>query len=219
MLLNTATTNTSSSLNHTYTDGINYDFVLGGVTTSSGVTTSNNYTICPSAVESISVSWDDLNRLVEKDIKNMNDKKNCKIIDVVEIVPEKVYKFIFQDKTEIKTVCDKNDVFDLKYMFYLAIAKKLYSKTLTFDGVLYKSYEIQYEKQFNKIVKNGVKILKQKQEAKRKEEEEKATKKAIQERKKEKAIQKKKVAKERKKKEQINIIAEAIRQSKNIKVL
>lgn len=213
MLLNTATTNTSSSLNHTYTDGINYDFVL------SGVTTSNSYTIAPSVVESVSISQDDLNELIKKDIKNMNDKKYCKIIDVVEIVPEKVYKFIFQDKTEIKTICDKDDVFNLKYMFYLAIAKKLYSKTLTFDGVLYKSYEIQYEKQFNKIVKNGVKILKQKQEAKRKEEEEKDTKKAIQERKKERAIQKKKATKERKKKEQIDIIAEAIRQSKNIKVL
>ena len=55
---------------------------------------------------------------------------------VKEIVPEKVYEFTFADDTKIKTICDEDDIFDLKYAFFLAIAKKLYSKEYTLPGVL-----------------------------------------------------------------------------------
>ena len=142
--------------------------------------------------------------------KEEEKKEDFTIYDVIEYVPQKVYEIKFADNTSVKTICSEYDEFDLEYMFYLAIAKKLYSKTLTFDGVLAKSYEIQYEKKFNKIVKNGVKILKQKQENKQKEEEEKA----IKQRQKEKTIRKKKAAKERRKQDKISLIAEAIRLSK-----
>ena len=59
---------------------------------------------------------------------------------IEELKPEKVYRFTFNDNTIIKTVCSGEDVFDLRYACFLAIAKKLYSKILTFDGVINESY-------------------------------------------------------------------------------
>ena len=66
------------------------------------------------------------------------------IKDVKEHVLDKVYEFTFYDDTKIKTICDEEDSFDLEYAFYLALAKKLYSDRYTFEGVIHKSYELQY---------------------------------------------------------------------------
>ena len=138
-------------------------------------------------------------------INNPDDFKSVK-----EIVPEKVYEFTFNDNTKIKTVREENDPFDLEYMFYLALAKKLYSKDYTFEGVLMKAVELQYIKSTVKTVKKGIQIFKKAQEEKIKKEEQEAIKK----RQHEKYIRKKKEAKARKRNNQINIIAEAIRLSK-----
>lgn len=129
---------------------------------------------------------------------------------VEEIVPEKVYRFTFNDGKIIKTVRSDLDIFDLEYTFYLALAKKLYASTLTFEGVINKSYELQYEKKYKKIVKQGIKLLKEYQKDKAKKEEEKA----IKERRHKKLVEKKKAAKKRKRENEINLIAEAIRRSK-----
>lgn len=89
---------------------------------------------------------------------------------VIEYVPNKVYKFIFNDKTEIKTICDESDTFDLEYAFFLALAKKLYSNKLTFDGVIAKVQELQYSKYYCKLVKKGIKLFfKQKEEENKKQ--------------------------------------------------
>lgn len=89
---------------------------------------------------------------------------------VIEYVPNKVYKFIFNDKTEVKTICDESDTFDLEYAFFLALAKKLYSNKLTFEGVLAKVQELQYSKYYCKLVKNGIKLFfKQKEEENKKQ--------------------------------------------------
>ena len=138
------------------------------------------------------------------------EKKNCQIIDIIEYVPEKVYKIVFKDNTEIKTIKDSFDDFNPEYMFYLALAKKLYSKTYTFDGILLKTYQLMNQKEYIKIVKKGLKLFNTLQEEKKKKEEYDKMKK----RQREKNIRKKKAAKERKRQEQINIIAEAIRLSK-----
>ncbi len=142
---------------------------------------------------------------LSKMINNPDDFKSVK-----EIVPEKVYEFTFNDNTKIKTVREENDPFDLEYMFYLALAKKLYSKDYTFEGVLMKAVELQYIKSTVKTVKKGIQIFKKAQEEKIKKEEQEAIKK----RQHEKYIRKKKEAKARKRNNQINIIAEAIRLSK-----
>ena len=130
--------------------------------------------------------------------------------EVIEYVPEKVYEFTFTDGTKVKTVREESDPFDLEYMFFLALAKKLYSGTLTFEGVLNKSYELQYEKKYIKVVRQGVKVLEQYLKNRQKEEEQKA----IRKRQHERYVKRKQAAKQRKRKEKINIIAEAIRLSK-----
>lgn len=132
------------------------------------------------------------------------------IKEIIELVPQKVYKITFYNKKSVKTILDSNDTFDPEYMLFLAYAKMLYSKTLTFEGVLNKSYQLQYEKKYVKYVKDGLKLFKKIQEDKKKKEEEEAIKK----RKHEKLVAKKKAAKERKRKDKINLIAEAIRLSK-----
>ena len=144
-------------------------------------------------------------QILSKFINSPNDFKSVK-----EIVPEKVYEFTFNDNTKIKTIREENDPFNLEYMFYLALAKKLYSKDYTFEGVLMKAVELQFVKSTVKTVKKGIQIFKKAQEEKVKKEEQEAIKK----RQHEKYIRKKKEVKVRKRNNQINIIAEAIRLSK-----
>lgn len=133
--------------------------------------------------------------------------------DIKEIVPEKVYEFTFYGCTKpitVKTICEKGDTFNLEYAFYLALAKALYSKEYTFEGVLNKAQDLRYIKRYNKYVQKGMKLFKRLQEEKAKEKEKEAIKKHQHE----KYVRKKKEAKERKRKNQVNIIAEAIRLSK-----
>lgn len=173
-----------------------------------------NWTVSASSLSTSAISIDP--NYIEEKIKQEKEKmeekekKNCQIIDIVEYVPEKVYKIVFKDKTEIKTIKDSFDEFNPEYMFYLALAKKLYSKTYTFDGVLTKAYQLMVQKEYIKIVRKGLKLFNTLQEEKKKKEEYDKMKK----RQREKNIRKKKAAKERKRQEQINIIAEAIRLSK-----
>lgn len=129
---------------------------------------------------------------------------------IEQLVSEKVYKIYFTDKTVIKTICGPEDTFDPEYMLYLAIAKKLFSETHTFDGILIKSCELPFEKKYVKEVKKGLKMYKELRELKTKEKEFEETKK----RQHEKYVRKKKEAKARKRQNQINLIAEAIRLSK-----
>ena len=173
-----------------------------------------NWTVSASSLSTSAISIDSnyIKEKVKQEKEKMEEKekKNCQIIDIVEYVPEKVYKIVFKDKTEIKTIKDSFDEFNPEYMFYLALAKKLYSKTYTFDGVLTKAYQLMVQKEYIKIVRKGLKLFNTLQEEKKKKEEYDKMKK----RQREKNIRKKKAAKERKRQEQINIIAEAIRLSK-----
>ena len=130
--------------------------------------------------------------------------------DVKEIVPFKVYLFTFGDDSKIKTIRDESDEFDLEFMFYLALAKKIYSSKLTFEGVLNKAHELQYEKRYVKLVKKGIKLFNNIQKKQAEEEE----KEAIKKRRHEKLVRKKQAAKERKREDKIDIIAEAIKRSK-----
>lgn len=129
---------------------------------------------------------------------------------IEELKPLKVYRFTFGDGTVIKTICSDNDVFDLRYACFLALAKKLYSKIFTFEGVLQKTEELMYYKEHNKMVDKAIKDFYKEQEAKAKEEEAKR----ISKRKHDKLVARKIAKKERKRKEQVDIIAEAIRISK-----
>lgn len=136
--------------------------------------------------------------------------KHYQFQNIKEIVPEKVYEFRFADNHKIKTVREKDDPFDFEYMFYLAIAKNLYSKEYTFEGVLAKAKELKYEKKYAKAVKDGIRLFKKLKE----EEEKKKELDAIRKRQHIKYVNKKKEAKLRKEDKQVKLIAKAIRMSK-----
>lgn len=156
-------------------------------------------------------------------IKDLEEFKKITIKDseefkkIIQIVPNKVYKFIFNDDTEIKTVCDKEDeeFFDLEYAFFLALAKKKFSKTHTLSGVMRMANELKDSKRYDKIVKKGLKLFKKQQKEKIKEKEEENRKKEQHK----KYIQKKKDRDHRqaeKAKENLyNIIRAAIEDAKN----
>ena len=198
--------------NGTATNTINVG--TGAPTTNTLYYSPQNWTVSASGLSTSAISIDSnyIKEKVKQEKEKMEEKekKNCQIIDIIEYVPEKVYKIVFKDNTEIKTIKDSFDDFNPEYMFYLALAKKLYSKTYTFDGILLKTYQLMNQKEYIKIVKKGLKLFNTLQEEKKKKEEYDKMKK----RQREKNIRKKKAAKERKRQEQINIIAEAIRLSK-----
>ena len=82
------------------------------------------------------------------------------IIAIKEIVPEKVYKFYFNDGTIEKTVRLENETHNLKYAAFIALSKKLYRKTLTFEGILYKvNNELIFSKQYNKMIDKAIKLF------------------------------------------------------------
>ena len=190
-----ATTNTTSNLSNIVTTNT---ISISGTSTS--IPYDVSYIKIPNTYGVIS-SWD-------LKIHDSYEFKNIK-----EIVPEKVYEFTFYGCTKpiiVKTICEEGDTFNLEYAFYLALAKALYSKEYTFEGVLNKAQDLRYIKRYNKYVQKGMKLFKKIQEEKIKEEK----KEAIKKRQHKKYVEKKKEAKERKRKNQVNIIAEAIRLSK-----
>ena len=99
------------------------------------------------------------------------------ITDVNVIVPEKVVEITFgNDQTE-KMVCHEDDIFDLRKCCFIAIAKHLYKKEYTYDGIEYMAEQLMYQKKYVKIVDKALKDYKKKEEEKaekiRKEEEDK----------------------------------------------
>ncbi len=135
------------------------------------------------------------------------NKDNFK--DVIEHVPNKVYEFIFYDGTKIKTICSELDTFDLEYAFYLAYAKKIYKNSFTLEGILLQVPFLKTDKQVIKIVKNGMKLFKDKQEKKRKEQEEKE----IKEKQHKKYVAKKKARDQRKRNLKNNDLYQIIKQA------
>ena len=186
-----------NTTNTTNTNSYFYD----NITVPTFTTTTNN---------TYSIDWNEYTKALNtlSDYFSIKDSEGIK--EIIELVPQKVYKITFQNGKSVKTILDSHDTFDPEYMLFLAYAKMLYSKTLTFNGVLNKSYQLQYEKRYVKLVKNGLKLFKKIQEDKVKKEEEEKIKKHRHE----KLVAKKIAAKERKRKDKINLIAEAIRLSK-----
>ena len=105
--------------------------------------------------------------------KTINDG-NIKNINV--IVPDKVVEIEFYDGKE-KMVCHEDDTFDLRKCCFIAIAKHLYKKEYTQEGIEYMATQLTYQKKYVKIVDKALKDYKRKEEEKaekiRKEEEEK----------------------------------------------
>ena len=99
------------------------------------------------------------------------------IEDINVIVPDKVVEITFgNDQTE-KMVCHEDDTFDLRKCCFIAIAKHLYKKEYTQEGIEHMATQLMYQKKYVKIVDKALKDYWKKEEEKekkiRKEEEEK----------------------------------------------
>lgn len=98
------------------------------------------------------------------------------IFNINVIVPDKVVEIEFFDGKE-KMVCHEDDTFDLRKCCFIAIAKHLYKKEYTQEGIEHMATQLTYQKKYVKIVDKALKDYKKKEEEKaekiRKEEEDK----------------------------------------------
>lgn len=83
-------------------------------------------------------------------------KPSNAIVDVIEIVPNKVVEVVFYDGTIEKVVCHEDDTFSLEMAITICMAKKLYGGTAA----------------YNKAVRDGMKVYKRMLEHKQNEKEE-----------------------------------------------
>ena len=98
------------------------------------------------------------------------------IFNINVIVPDKVVEIEFYDGKE-KMVCHEDDTFDLRKCCFIAIAKHLYKKEYTQEGIEHMATQLTYQKKYVKIVDKALKDYTRKEEEKaekiRREEEEK----------------------------------------------
>lgn len=83
-------------------------------------------------------------------------KPSNAIVDVIEIVPNKVVEVVFYDGTIEKVVCHEDDTFSLEMAITICMAKKLYGGTAA----------------YNKAVRDGMKVYKRMLKHKQNEKEE-----------------------------------------------
>ena len=99
------------------------------------------------------------------------------ILNINVIMPGKVVEITFCDMLKEKMICHKDDTFDLRKCCFIAIAKHLYKKEYTQEGIAYMATQLTYQKKYMKIVDKALKDYKRKEKEKaekiRKEEEEK----------------------------------------------
>ena len=133
------------------------------------VTCTPNKTKEVSSMNSLDNIFDSINET----LKQFNDV----IMDINVIVPEKVVEIRFGDGNKEKMVCHEDDTFDLRKCCFIAIAKHLYKKEYTQEGIEYMATQLAYQKKYVKIVDKALKDYKKKEEEKaekiRIEEEEK----------------------------------------------
>ena len=98
------------------------------------------------------------------------------IFNINVIVPNKVVEIEFYDSKE-KMVCHEDDRFNLRKCCFIAIAKHLYKKEYTQEGIEYMATRLTYQKKYAKIVNKALQDYKKKEKEKEKkirdEEEEK----------------------------------------------
>lgn len=70
--------------------------------------------------------------------------------------PNKVISVKFKDGNE-KVVCEDCDTFDLRTGLYIAIAKHLYKREYTLEGIEYKAKEISMKKKYVDMVEKAIK--------------------------------------------------------------
>ena len=136
------------------------------------------------------------------------------IEDINVIVPEKVVEITFgNDQTE-KMVCHEDDIFDLRKCCFIAIAKHLYKKEYTQEGIEHMATQLTYQKKYVKIVDKALKDYTRKEEEKEKKAREEEKERIIRERQSLKRWRQKQRRKERYRKEVVNLISDSINEAK-----
>ena len=141
----------------------------------------------------------------------INIKEN--ILDINVIVPDKVVEIEFCDGKE-KMVCHKDDTFDLRKCCFIAIAKHLYKKEYTQEGIEYMATQLTYQKKYVKIVDKALKDYTRKEEEKKKKIREEERDRIVRERQSLKRWRQKQRRKERYRKEVVDLISDSINEAK-----
>ena len=139
---------------------------------------------------------------------------NETIYNINVIVPDKVVEITFGDDSKEKMVCHEDDTFDLRKCCFIAIAKHLYKKEYTQEGIEYMATQLTYQKKYVKIVDDALKDYRRKEEEKEKRIREERERKEIQERQSEKRRRYKERRTQRYKEAMIDLIADSINEAK-----
>lgn len=146
--------------------------------------------------------------------REVEKAKRKYIQDINVIVPNKVVEITFKDNEKEKMVCHEDDTFDLRRCCFIAIAKHLYKKEYTYEGIEYMAEQLMYQKEFVKIVEKALKEYKKKLADKEKAEKEEAERKEILKRQAEKKRRYKARRAQRHKAEMVDLIADSINEAK-----
>ena len=144
---------------------------------------------------------------VMKSYGRMQDESHPEIVKIEVLVPNKVLRFTFKNGTQIKTICNDEDVFDFDFAIYLAYSKLINSDKFTKEGVEYKAHEMKYQKRWVKKVKEAKKLFREQETERIKKEKEEKERAAARKRQAEKKARKKKERKER----ELKALAEKIK--------
>ena len=135
------------------------------------------------------------------------------IFNIHVIVPDKVVEIEFYDDKE-KMVCHEDDTFDLRKCCFIAIAKHLYKKEYTQEGIEYMATQLTYQKKYVKIVDKALKDYWKKEEEKEKKIRDEREREKIQERQREKRRRYKERRTQRYKEVMVDLIADSINEAK-----
>ena len=130
------------------------------------------------------------------------------------IVPSKVVEITFEDGKTEKMVCHEDDIFNLRKCCFIAIAKHLYKKEYTQEGIEYMATQLTYQKKYVKIVDKALKDYWKKAEEKEKKIRDEREREKIQERQREKRRRYKERRTQRYKEAMIDLIADSINEAR-----
>lgn len=135
------------------------------------------------------------------------------IFNINAIVYGKVVEIEFYDGKE-KMICHEDDTFDLRKCCFIAIAKHLYKKEYTQEGIEYMAKQLMYKKKYVKIVSDALKDYRRKEAEKEKELREEEEAKIIRDRQRLKRRKKKEERAQRHREILVDLIADSINEAK-----
>ena len=94
---------------------------------------------------------------------NMCKERDENIKDINIIVPNKIVEVTFADGLKEKMICQEEDTFNFRNCLFIAIAKHLYKKDYTLEGIEWKAFELRHLKKYVKIVDTALKAFDRKQ--------------------------------------------------------